>query len=435
MEINNREYAVIIYTLILFLFFFTKRNIRELLFEMLRLFMHRKILYPLMMAAGWVMVCITVLNNLGIWSINNLKTTIVWSITFAFASLFEIKKVEEEKYFFKKQVKNTLSITVILIFIMELQTFSFISEMIILPIITFLSLLIVVGDIKEETKKVSTIIKYVLSIFVIFYFIHSLYISLQSPSETFSKNNLTEFLTPITLSLMFLPFVYIFYLAQAYETAFASLEFRFDNKEILKKAKLLIIMKFRNDVNNMRILIRELNHINNIDELNDKIHEIKERIKNQSDASINRQYGTWSPLIAKNLLSKIGLVTNDYHPSEDEWWAYSPMIEIGEGEIIKDNIAFYIYGNQNSVKKFKIRSHINNLPISNITLDFLKLACTKLISQAAPEINVDIDNLVNHSKDMKIEQSNYRISVTKENFEGSIKGYTLNLSIEKTSSL
>ncbi|WP_455269017.1 hypothetical protein [Rahnella aceris] len=237
MEINNREYAVIIYTLILFLFFFTKRNIRELLFEMLRLFMHSKILYPLMMAAGWVMVCITVLNNLGIWSINNLKTTIVWSITFAFASLFEIKKVEEEKYFFKKQVKNTLSITVILIFIMELQTFSFISEMIILPIITFLSLLIVVGDIKEETKKVSTIIKYLLSIFVIFYFIHSLYISLQSPLETFSKNNLTEFLTPITLSLMFLPFVYIFYLAQAYETAFVSLEFRFDNKEILKKSQ------------------------------------------------------------------------------------------------------------------------------------------------------------------------------------------------------
>ncbi|HDA4000039.1 TPA: hypothetical protein O5C11_004930, partial [Salmonella enterica subsp. enterica serovar Typhimurium] len=108
--------------------------------------------------------------------------------------------------------------------ILELQSFSFAIEFIIYPIMLFLGLLAVVANTKKETEKIGATIKVVLGVFVIFYFAHSFFVSIMSPSVTFSWANLTELLTPVLLSFSFMPFIYMLYLYQAYETKLLGLK-------------------------------------------------------------------------------------------------------------------------------------------------------------------------------------------------------------------
>ncbi|ECF8997160.1 hypothetical protein C8824_23705, partial [Salmonella enterica] len=160
-------------------------------------------------AVVWTSICIVLFYEIGVWSTDNLKTTLVWVITYAFVTIFETHKIKSSKYYFKSQIKETIGLSALLTFILELQSFSFAIEFIIYPIMLFLGLLAVVANTKKETEKIGATIKVVLGVFVIFYFAHSFFVSIMSPSVTFSWANLTELLTPVLLSFSFMPFIYM----------------------------------------------------------------------------------------------------------------------------------------------------------------------------------------------------------------------------------
>ncbi|MFM1347842.1 hypothetical protein WFP14_14910 [Yersinia proxima] len=429
MDINNREYAAIIWFLIVFSLLMIKKDIRKAVSELLRVLMHKQIIMVFSGALAWIVICISILNKIEVWSINNLKTTVVWIITFAFAALFKTKEIEKDVNYFKNQVKNIFKITVILTFIMELHSFSLPFEFVLWAIIIMLSLMIAVGEMKEHTKKLSQFMTYILAVVVIFYFIHSLYLSSISLSETFSKNNITEFLIPIILSLVFLPFVYLFYLYQSYELAFVGLKFKLNDSISLKKTMLMAVFNFRSNIDGLRRWVREIGNEDDTFQLKKKIKEIKERMYNECYPPSVLPSNGWSPYMAVNFLLDINLVTNDYHPQDNEWWASSKMLEIGDEEIIRDNISYYIYGGKDFVKCLKLRAHINNVPIANSSTEFITLACSILLKKSAPNIDLDIENTLHTLNDFSVEYEGYNISLDREDFVGSIKGYTLNLVI------
>ncbi|HFF8950278.1 hypothetical protein V6301_11150 [Serratia marcescens] len=430
MDINNREIATIIWFSITFTFLMTKKEIRLFFPQLFQILMNKQVIIVFSASIIWATIFIVALREVGLWSSDNLKTTLVWGITFAFATLFDMKKIEKDNNYFKEQIKSTLKITAILTFILELQSFSLIAELIIIPIIFMISAMIVVGEKNEKNKSTTTFLKYILSFIVIIYFIHSLYVSLTSFSETFTKKNLTEFLTPIILSLTYLPFVYILHIYQRYEMEFIGLKFRIDNESLYKKAKLMSLLNFRSDIDGLHRWVRETNNLKKIEELKAKVDEIKKRKHMEAHPSLHSELAGWPPSSSRFFLQDINLTTNDYHPTDDEWWASSSMLEIGDDACIADNIAYYIYGNERSVTKLKLRAHINNLPISEKSDTFINIAILTLTRKALINSEIAIPDFKEITGNKIIKDEGYSITLEKENFIGGISGYTFNLIIE-----
>lgn len=436
MDINGREYAFIIWMVFIIITLNFKKDIRDSFFQLIKVFKHRLILTVLGLAVIWVIACVILLYEIGLWSSSNLKTTLVWMVTYAFVTIFEVNKIKNSKYFFKSQLKETIGISTLLTFILELHSFSFTVEFIMFPIVTFLSLLSAVGGMKTETKKISVAINVILATVVIFYFAHSLYLSIISMKDTFSRTNLTELLTPILLSFSFMPFIYILYLYQAYERKLISLKIYFDNDEIFKYARNLAIYSFRTDLDGLNRWVRNVhtNRVKTKEELKAYIRNVKLRKKLESNPPIIPHKSGWSPFLAKEFLVNKGYETNDYHFSYDTWWSYSETVKIGADGLLQDNITYYIYGNEHLANKLKLRININQTPISEISKKTINDLTIELLSKSIGMSSFDINTLINKLP-VSFQTDCHNVLITRENFVSNNGGFTLEVIVSTKTSL
>lgn len=104
MDFNNREYAILIWaTLAFFILILKTKDLRAASLSLLKAFFNKIILASLGIATLWITICIFILYKVNLWSLENIKTTIIWSVTFAFVTFFELNKMEEDNSYFKKK--------------------------------------------------------------------------------------------------------------------------------------------------------------------------------------------------------------------------------------------------------------------------------------------------------------------------------------------
>ena len=72
------------------------------------------------------------------------------------------------------------------------------------------------------------------------------------------------------------------------------------------------------------------------------------------------QHG-WSPYLAIQFMAEMSVETGYYHQSfEDEWFAKSPMRELGDGFGLKNNLAYYVNGTEHAVTSVRIKLNVND---------------------------------------------------------------------------
>lgn len=98
------------------------------------------LLAPLAIAALHAAVEILAPQRLRLWSAINLKTTILWLVTFAFVTMFEVATAKDRPASLGKITRDVVSVTAVLVFITGLYTFPLIVELIALPLITMIAL-------------------------------------------------------------------------------------------------------------------------------------------------------------------------------------------------------------------------------------------------------------------------------------------------------
>ena len=431
MDISNREYAALIWNVIIFIIANFSQEVRQSFYRIIACFFNKKILLVLMFSCIWVCGEILIFYNFELWSFNNFKTTLVWFM-FSAILMIDINEIDKKKDYFKCKVKENISISLIFTFILEVHSFSFLTELILYPVLIFLSLIGYVSSLKEETKFFSEKV-YILLVSLFFIcFSYSFYLSLMSFSETFSWHNTTEFLAPILLSIFFLPFVYALYVFSVYEMKFLVLKKYFDNMEIFNYAKFNAILSFRSDTDGLNRWVRNI-HLHNIktkEDIKKSIYNIKIRKKIEANPVPVSERDGWSPYIAQKFLMNKGMTTNDYHLSYDnKWVSYSNPLLIDKKAIFSDQITYYIYGDENHAKELKLRIYINNIPILSNTENLIFDIVSELLNNAIKGNSINVKELFLNIP-CSVKSKEYLISVTKENFKNN-NGYTLevNLSI------
>jgi len=435
MEIlNNREISILCWSFLFLIWGLTKPNIRKSSVTLIKCFIHWRILTVALFMALYISLLIWLLCKAGLWRPDQLKSTIIWSVSVGLVSLFRINEIKEPHNFFFNFAKDIFKLTILLEFIAEYFTFNLISELIFIPLSAAFGAVMAYSQTDKQYKIVEKLFTNILAFIGLFIIVYVSY-RIFSDIEAFtSMDTLRDFYTPPLLSISFLPFMYAMMVYMRYEQAFARLSFVVKEPRLCSYAKTTAVRYFHINLSLLERWLTNLVYLN-IETKQDIEQSIRDleltllREKNPQNVPFSEG---WAPTKVKQFLEDKQLILGHYHSvGGDEWHASSSYLEIGEG-VMQDNIAFYISGGATVVKTLKLVLNNNDNNNDDISLSvFLDVARCLYEKALDKEMPVNIEKAILSGRRKKVTIRGKVISVVKHTWpKGSIGGYDIYFLIE-----
>lgn len=250
-QLNTREIASIIWMITFFIvivfYSLKKLHLRSSLIAVIKSFFHIKIITSILFITSYLTLILWLLHQLQIWDFSQLKNTFFQYIAFAIGTLFNINTIKKNSQnFFIETIRSSINLSIFLQFIINFHTFNLFMELIIIiPIITILIVFSKVAQYNPEHLKVKKLCDSILITIFFIFFAHFLIQIFRNPSKFANYQTLQDFLTPIFLTILYLPFLWFFLLYIKYEEIFVRLHFFIDNKKLISLTKFLVIINFR----------------------------------------------------------------------------------------------------------------------------------------------------------------------------------------------
>lgn len=245
-------------------------------FDLFKAFFVYKIQVPLWLMFIYITGITICLYHFKIWNLGLLKDTIIWLIASATVLFFNINKATDFTYF-KPIVLGNLKVIVILEFITNFYTFNFITEMIVIPIMTFIGVLQIYAEHSAKTNpehlKVASYLRTFFSFAGILIFIYISYETYRYYGDLLTIQNIKSLLLPFILTIFLIPFLYLLALYINYEILFIKIPYLIKEESKQKKLKRNIILYANINLNKLHKISTNLNW--------DKIvkHGIKKSLK------------------------------------------------------------------------------------------------------------------------------------------------------------
>ena len=264
--LSNREISILIWTVLLFggLIISSKENFSQFLNLIKILF--SKYFIPFYIVFGlYFTFIISALNKISIWEFSLYKDFAYWFLTTGIVLFFRVNSLETYRDF-TKVILTAISATIILEFIIDFYNFSLVYELILIPFVTFISLLSLVAETKKDDRNIKLVAKFLKNLLSIIGFgilTYGIYKLIVSYNDFFTFSNLKSFILPPIFTLIFLPLIYFTVLYIKYERVFMNLNrYKFLSNTRKRKIKYAIIkyanIKFKRiEKSNMIILFNK----------------------------------------------------------------------------------------------------------------------------------------------------------------------------------
>jgi len=241
---SNREIAFSIWLSIIIVYLLSKNNIRSSVIKFLKVFFGTKILEIYLAMTVYVLLLIAILSYTNIWHPSLLKETIFWYFGIAIILVFNANKIYKYEDHFIKILKDNLKFTVLLEFIITLYSFSLVIELILTPIIMLIVMVSAFSEIKKEYHQFKKVFNGLLFMIGLLFILYAMYSIVTDIDSFANESNVRSFLTPLILTFLFAPFVYLFALLMSYEDYFIRLKIFIKNKNDHKYAKWKVLASF-----------------------------------------------------------------------------------------------------------------------------------------------------------------------------------------------
>lgn len=236
--LSTREYAVftwvLIFIIISFLLLWKQRNL-HLLYQVFKQFFSPKLFIPTLLYFVWFALGVLILYCIGLWNFSYLKTSILWFLFEALVIFYSLEKSDKLKVQIKGFISKSFSISTLLTILVNLYTFNYFIELILIFFLFVSSLLIV---FTKRVKKNTTVVLGYFEIFLGLVILLLLILAIFNFIAGFELSMLTEILIEyfllIVLSFWVTPAVYIIRIYAIYELIWLRLN---SLKYISKKMK------------------------------------------------------------------------------------------------------------------------------------------------------------------------------------------------------
>lgn len=424
--VNTREAATAFWLVVVMAIVVFHRSTRPSAIGLLKDLAKPVLLAPLAIAALYAGAEIWALQHVGLWSAINLKTTILWLVTFAFVTMFEVATAKDRRASLGKITGDVVSVTAVLVFITGLYTFPLIVELIALPLVTVIALTGEVAKHRPEHAAVARLIGCMTAAIGFSYFGFSLLKTVEQWQNAATWTTVSEFVIPLLLSLGFLPFLYGWRTYVAYNSMFTTISIFGIESRLVPYARWLAITRIRGDVvllDRWRKALQTSRPSNKAG-LKDSLDALLALTTREKSPPTIQPKGGWSPYLAMQFMSDLGVETGHYHSNFDgEWFASSTMREFGNGVIWRNNIAYYIDGSEQSATTLKIKLNVNDPGAAREAEDMFVVHALHLLEQAVSLDAVErLKSLVASLDDFEADIPFGKVTLEREAFVGGIPG-------------
>jgi hypothetical protein len=217
---NNRELASILWVITFSVILLFVKKVRASLNIVIKALVNRYVLISYAVVFLYIGLQLFLFYEIKYWDISLLKDTIFWIFGWAVLVIVNTNDAKRKIHFFSKVLLDIVKVTVILEFILNLFTFNFMVELVVLPFIILFVLLAALSDKKEKYVDVNRVANFIVVIYGFTILVFSAIKLVSDFQNVWTINNLRDFSLPIILSITFLPLLYVFALYLAYEHLF-----------------------------------------------------------------------------------------------------------------------------------------------------------------------------------------------------------------------
>ncbi len=242
---STREIVLGIYFALIAIWVFFHKKIRSSVVDVLKVACCHQLVIPFVFMIGYATLIVYALKFLPFWKWIYLKDITMWVIFVGVPICYKAVNTED-KYYFKNMIADNFRFSVLVEFISGTFTFSFVTELILQPVLAFLLILQVVAERDDEHKPAKKLIDFLLTVIglVILYFTIKKAITDYSHLEMIDTT--VSFVAPILFSLLYLPVAYLFAVYSKYQVLFIRMGFKTPkdkNIEWMRKRKVLKVCK------------------------------------------------------------------------------------------------------------------------------------------------------------------------------------------------
>lgn len=438
-SISNREIAWLAWLSVALIWILMRRQIREALWHCVKAFCAPQILRIVVLMLLYVGVCILLLAAFYIWEWSNLKTTLLWTLTFALVTMLDVSRISEDDAFYGQTVKDTFGATAVLFYIAELESFPLAAEFLLVPSLVLLGGLLAVAQTRPQIGHAKAFVESLVSIVGLSLLLYGLISIWTRPGEFLSWATLREFTVPALLSLMFLPFMYVLSVYMVCDRMAFRLTWSMPDVELRSYAKTKAFFAFFGDLEAMRRWGRNVGATRPTtkSDVDGTIREVLEARRREANPPEVASDLGWSPYQAKAILEPHGLKADDYHRGFDGVWrASSPMKEL-DNELFSNNVAFGIEGNEHAATWLNLSLNINNETMARSAMQDFSAMIKSLIEAALP--GCKSDKLVKAAltgRACTLKATNADIRLTREDWKnGKLRGSKLMLAVRHSAHL
>jgi hypothetical protein len=233
--LNNREKAILVWLVVFFIFVLFQKSVRKTILDLLKFMFLSKISIIFMGSLIYSGLIVFLLYEIRFWNFLMVKDTVYWIFGTSFVLLMNSNKENTSSYL--RVILDCLKVTIILEFIINLYSFNFWVELFLFITLLFL-VFILNASTEVDTAKYNSIKKitdWILIAIGIYLFIFAFLQVLCNPKSLITIDNLRVFLLPFVLTLLYIPFLFIFTLFMAYENLFVKINFYYEGKKALMK--------------------------------------------------------------------------------------------------------------------------------------------------------------------------------------------------------
>lgn len=422
MDLNNRELAFLTWFALGAGLFLWRVRFKALL-PFLKLIIKWPVICLIGLVALYVSASVWLLTIPGWWQWSNLKSTLIWAVSFALVAVLNYEKVGSRKNYLRATVLESVGFTAFLSFISSTYTFGFVAELAIFSALIALVVLNVLSDRYAQLrslKRPTALLLILLSLLSLGNSVYRITTDFRNFATTHTGR---EFALPILLTLMFIPFLYGLYVYIVYGRVLRSLDYLIKDSGLRRYARRRLAVEFRLDTIGVEKWRR---HVSLFEprgqaDINDAFSEIKRvRRRERSPYRVQPTLG-WLPNHATSFLSSAGLATNDYHRGGTEWWANSSYLDLGT-EVLPNNLAYYIEGDEFTVSKLKLVLNINAPETAAQAYERFSEVVSILIRTAIPGVLREADELNIQCGEGPLQVGGYALELKREDWPNGIKG-------------
>lgn len=204
---NNRELAIIVWVTLLFIWTFATqptfyKNIVAFLQSVVGLL---KYLSPMFV---YVFLCVFILYKLHFWDISLLKVTAIWFFGWAIVMFVNATKIGRENGYLKKVILELVGVTAVISFVSNFYSFSLWFELLLIPFVVLLSGMSALASFDKKHEVVGKFTNSILVGVGLIVLCVSLYKTVVNFNSFATVGTLQEFMIPILLSFMYVPYAY-----------------------------------------------------------------------------------------------------------------------------------------------------------------------------------------------------------------------------------